>query len=1279
METTTVVKEARHGCSSNLVPKSLESPTKIDSISMDRIDANDIDTKKCEHFSIRGYASEMRKKDWKKGWPFVLDGGQNIFKEQSCKLPPLLVPKFRWWCCQNCVQETGDKCNVNEGRTVTTTNSSKLKSFSSCSRVPSCGDGVTCSSKMQQAGKINVESRKFGAVSCVNVHSSACPRLVSDKSEKKAENGDIPVIGKTDILENNNNKEIHISNNAGIEVISSLMRKTVRLDEKVASLQLHNPDLKDNETAGAKLPESNVECIVKDATETRQIGKSACDQQMELVKGSESRGIASMVHRVPDAIKTHRDEHPSFELDECDYASSESDEVLPGTVSGSLHRRKNCKVRLLTELLSKNKDEKTNLTSTEDSPSSTIPDAPIGIDSISASQGEANSQGNVKSSLARRKKRKMPQDEEWVPREFMCSPNNGHKNLKSFNRDAETTDGITSSDSEGTTNRSSSQTPAKSNLVNARVNKSLILGKKKIKKSQNFDEFLSLRLSRDNLQKERQKNPLGDTTKSDVIDIVLNKSNGVSTGSGLNPVPESVAKAEKKSTLLKKKSKIHQDHDWQASRVPWNNGILREGPVLRENVEMGQTENVAVPFEVTRDALAEKGLQFSLSNCLPAKRYDATYSTPINDGQRHVLSEYNTKREGLNMNYVTQADAYVWKGMHVDLNSNQTTDKIPFPNEKPGTFPFLEPVIKRQKDFSGTRNNGKTVEFQDHATVSSREHYDKHVEMASEQGSVDDIMEIAELMAKNQYERCLPDTEIDKQLPETSNAKNHLKVDLNKAYGNEEMNLFQETTDKPKPQAKNGRVGKFLRGDDVGSSKQKSVDYFSHIDRSQCSMSQLEQNYSPASFRPFPLCGEKPLNGVQFSATNSIKQNSAQNCRQVGNMAGQKACHANVQALGVCNTCHRVPQQNKEAAHLWPPMMPNSMPYIPSIPHKCAGQVAKLDVLRHCPSSLPKGNMSRNDDQNFLNLGSNYEKHCRKFDSEALRRTHADYPFSCKHNGTGSLDLYSNEIIPAMHLLSLMDAGLQSVAPVDVDGNQRFVKRTSFLPGHHSKELSSMPSGGYRTNSMKHLPFDCYGKSHLTGGFCECMSAIAAVGPSTSSFQHDKSFNKASEFTGQFSLKSREKEKKMWSDSQRQNKNHKSQKAVSSNIGLNTTCGSIPVHSMPQMALENSEFTMFPGKLHAMQRATKQKQKSHTSSGTLFHPKTGSENGTCSINRNPADFTVPEAGNVYMIGSEDLKFGRAKAPSSGSTKSVGHKRQRKLTVRKEHSRNRTSWYFYIFW
>ncbi|KAG2243566.1 hypothetical protein Bca52824_094587 [Brassica carinata] len=52
---------------------------------------------------------------------------------------------------------------------------------------------------------------------------------------------------------------------------------------------------------------------------------------------------------------------------------------------------------------------------------------------------------------------------------------------------------------------------------------------------------------------------------------------------------------------------------------------------------------------------------------------------------------------------------------------------------------------------------------------------------------IDDIpMEIVELMAKNQYERCLPAREEDKQPPQatTSVSKNALLIDLNETYDN---------------------------------------------------------------------------------------------------------------------------------------------------------------------------------------------------------------------------------------------------------------------------------------------------------------------------------------------------------------------------------------------------------------------------------------------------------------------------------------------------------------
>ncbi|KAE8688993.1 Embryonic flower 1, putative isoform 2 [Hibiscus syriacus] len=1239
MESTVVVVETQ-SCSSNLVPKSGESPIKIDSISIDLVNANDhIGAGKCEHFSIRGYASEMRHKNWTKCWPFALDGGQSISEEQDCKLPPLLVPKFRWWCCQRCLHEFGSDGNVNEERTFAN-NGCKLKTFGSCPHLSSSNGGATIQlSDLHQSLKINVVSGKSDVMARVNVNSC-------DKSEKAAKIANIPIIGQTDLLENNISKETHISKFSGIDVISSLMNRTFHLGNKVAPLQLDKPSIKDNEIAGETVPESNPSCTVKDVNETNQAENhtSTFVQQMEFVKTRGPFGVVNMVNGVSTA------EYPSLELDDCDYASSESAEILLGSSS---ERRKIRKVRLLTELLGEKEDEKNDLSSSEDSPSTAIPDASMGIDSVSAPHDQVSFQGNVASNLSLSRKRKLPQDETRRLGE-MSSPNSGNKNLWTFNRGAETTDEIPIPDSDCTVNGSVSQTGAKSHLVSLKVYKSPTAGKMKNKKTQSCGECLSVGLSREKLQKQKQRKA-GDTTKSNATDVVLYKSNDASKDNELNPFSESAQKVEKKSNLLKKKSKMHQDLDGHAFPIPWNNGLLREGLTSRKDVEIQQTGSF-----VAQDASAERGMQFSLNNFLPAKTYDGKYITPIRDGlphllpwQGHVHTEYEIGRKDLKMNSVgnsgflfkSELEAYLWKRMQDDLNSNQTTHRIPFLKEKQKHYSCAEVgscSLVQQMDFSGKSNNGKSVELQDYSAI-ARKNYDQRAERASGQGASDDIpMEIVELMAKNQYERCLPDREIDKQSLETTNntISHQIRVDLNKVYGNEEMSLLHETPQKPKPRAKNRKIGKIERDD------------MHNLDRSRYNMSQLEQSFSAVSFKPFPLCREKPLNGFQISAANSSRQNSAQNWQSIGNMVGQRSPQASVQALGVCNSCQSAP---------------NNMPYLFGIPQRCRDQVANVDVLSHCHRNLSKGNVSGNDDRNILNQASSFEKHARKFDSEILR-THADYPFACKHNGMGSIDLYSNETIPAMHLLSLMDAGLQSGALVNVDGNQGFVKKTSSHGHHHSKVFSSLPSRGDRTNSMKHPTYDCYGKSHLPESFCECTFATPAASPSTS-FPHDKSFKKASYFTDQLSLNSREKEKKC-SDSRRQNKNCRSKKNASSSSGLNT-CRTCTVHGLPKMVLGTSDFMMFRTQLQALVSANKQKRDGRTMCGTLFHPKSGSENEICSINRNPADFCAPEARNIYMIRGEDLKFGRG-TPSSGMVKLTGSKRQKKLTVRKERSRHRTS-------
>ncbi|KAE9588142.1 putative protein EMBRYONIC FLOWER 1 [Lupinus albus] len=83
---------------------------RVESISIDLNNSIDnTDTSQCQHFSLRGYVSNMRNIDWKKCWPFRVH--ESV---QRPSFPPLDVPNFRWWACDICQQATAAEGNDNK-------------------------------------------------------------------------------------------------------------------------------------------------------------------------------------------------------------------------------------------------------------------------------------------------------------------------------------------------------------------------------------------------------------------------------------------------------------------------------------------------------------------------------------------------------------------------------------------------------------------------------------------------------------------------------------------------------------------------------------------------------------------------------------------------------------------------------------------------------------------------------------------------------------------------------------------------------------------------------------------------------------------------------------------------------------------------------------------------------------------------------------------------------------------------------------------------------------
>ncbi|XP_021745467.1 protein EMBRYONIC FLOWER 1-like isoform X2 [Chenopodium quinoa] len=91
---------------SSLATKSTKPRAPMDVLPLNSPTAekNDEVTANCSHFSIRGYVSEVRKRDPKLCYPFSL---KDSTEPLSMELPPMIVPKFKWWKCVSCVPETG--------------------------------------------------------------------------------------------------------------------------------------------------------------------------------------------------------------------------------------------------------------------------------------------------------------------------------------------------------------------------------------------------------------------------------------------------------------------------------------------------------------------------------------------------------------------------------------------------------------------------------------------------------------------------------------------------------------------------------------------------------------------------------------------------------------------------------------------------------------------------------------------------------------------------------------------------------------------------------------------------------------------------------------------------------------------------------------------------------------------------------------------------------------------------------------------------------------------
>lgn len=327
----------------------------------------------------------------------------------------------------------------------------------------------------------------------------------------------------------------------------------------------------------------------------------------------------------------------------------------------------------------------------------------------------------------------------------------------------------------------------------------------------------------------------------------------------------------------------------------------------------------------------------------------------------------------------------------------------------------------------------------------------------------------------------------------------------------------------------------------------------------------------------------------------------------------------------------------------------------------------RLDLLsKQNKSEDAHGNCGLNPKRS--DLAHHHKKQKGSVVSEANREILPLHTFSCVDSGNeyystmGQLDLCTNEAISAMNLLRLMDCGACSSTPTDVSvaGKQANpLMKPQFSKIHHHRDFFCVEDAvfGSRNSSMHPMSFDFFDRKHKMGNPYELFSLLPKNGAFGSSL-HD-----------------------IAADSGKSRSHLGFLSGLSDNSSSPRNCGNgtkkrAQTGGPRSYGYDAQEGLLCNKKKRLLSSSDSIEQfKNHEMALSVNYCPRDVKNcyvpEICTINRNPAEFTIPEAGNEYMIESEDRRF-MIVSPSGDKPLRVmanvdGHKRRRmkKLTALQE--------------
>uniref|UniRef100_A0A7N0V863 Embryonic flower 1-like protein n=1 Tax=Kalanchoe fedtschenkoi TaxID=63787 RepID=A0A7N0V863_KALFE len=676
------------------------------------------------------------------------------------------------------------------------------------------------------------------------------------------------------------------------------------------------------------------------------------------------------------------------------------------------------------------------------------------------------------------------------------------------------------------------------------------------------------------------------------------------TESELNSIlPSSQPKGISTDTV----NNMHRDAD--VISLADNNKELEGKSVPKKLMETIQTGHQNRSFQTVQDEYSTRS-NYLFSDGYLDTRQGTKYWVPQtengnlrNDSVMPYMGESSSASKSL-------IDKDFWQGTNVNSSNKRANQGPCVGNKKPKLSARTEggPTVVHHTELLISNSSKKMVGSQQNSETMLHEVRDS---MIHEFRTSDDIpMDIVELLAKNQYERHLHEVGDNHYMRQSGfNPKNVVvgntcipsRADLN------EKSLLAKGQNSEKDSGISNKKSK-------GNTMQRPF---------------TGNTYSPLLSSQGELCSS-----VQFPVVGSSKTAGFQSCKyDVNQTTLEHRVSPRSQAL--YDTWQPASRQSDKIVGAWPMIPPNN-------------PVHKSNVLQGTAllaSDVGIGKVSKGS--SYVSESGDVNNSSRADFGNKFNDFRAQTSYASRPNGVGSRpqmtspDPYSNETIPAMHLLSLMGGGVQSSTATNMDASaNRKTFDKSFSNDHLAKELSE---NNFRVGKSGHRikqPSPCghHSKVCHSNAACQCSPPVPIFGSFTSlpgnvrntpvtqplSQHPDKNFLNRN---ADGSLLPNE------------NQGFRSYKS-----GFASAGGVIDQEPLHALELSNQINHMFsPGWSKSGSSGTY--SSGHLANYYNFVSQESFEAlqrrpgpGACCFNRNPSEFTIPGPGNEYMIGAEDLKL-----------------------------------------